>query len=68
MRTIIALSLLLVSTSSIASSWECVSRLVTCHTWRMSVPEGWVISGDTITSDHAYAMTFVPDKMHEWKL
>ncbi len=62
------LLLFLITANAHASAWECVSRVVTCNTWRMSVPAGWVVSGDSLTSDHAFAMTFVPDAKHEWKL
>jgi len=53
-----------------ASSWECINRVVLCHTWRMAVYGGWIVSGDNSAggSDHTYAMTFVPDIEHKWKL
>ncbi len=63
------LLILLIPALSYASSWECIGRVVTCHTWRMSVPSGWIVAGDNSAStEHGYAMTFVPDPSHEWKL
>lgn len=53
-----------------ASSWECTNRVVFCHTWRMAVPHGWIVSGDNSAggSEHTYAMVFVPDEEHTWRL
>lgn len=45
------LILLLLSSSCYSASWECVSRMVTCHTWRMAVPNGWVVASDNSASD-----------------
>lgn len=62
------LLLMLLTTSCQAASWECVSRMVTCHTWRMSVPNGWIVASDNSAGggEHGYAMTFVPDQTHAW--
>lgn len=50
-----------------AAKWTCVQRwLATCHTWRMEVPGGWVVSGEGY-DDGEYAMAFVPDPQHSWK-
>jgi hypothetical protein len=65
----IALLGLLLSQSVFATDWECTNRVVTCHTWRMQVPEGWIVASEnTVGSGDGYAITFVPDKKHEWKL
>ena len=69
MVRIIALSLLLMSTSSFASGWECINRnglVPSCNTWRWPVPHGWLVSSDN--DDHGAAITFVPDEDHSWKL
>ena len=52
-----------------AASWECVGRVLTCHTWRMEVPTGWIIAGDNSRGgdETSYAMTFVPDPSHTWR-
>lgn len=62
--------LFLLSSNCLASSWECVSRVIYCHTWRMEVNSGWIVSGDNSAGggEHGYAMTFVPDPDHLWKL
>ena len=49
------------------NTWHCISRIVTCHTWRMEVPHGWLVSGDNGNDAH-YALTFFPDEKHEWKI
>lgn len=51
-----------------ASSWECINRNATmsCNTWRMSVPGGWVITTDN--NDKDIAAAFVPDPSHFWKI
>ena len=68
-RHLLLISLLLFSATSFASSWECIGRVIQCHTWRMEVPSGWIIAGDNSAStEHGYAMTFVPDADHKWKL
>ncbi len=53
-----------------SSSWECVSRVITCHTWRMKVPQGWIVSGDNSAGggEEGYAMIFLPDEKHEWEI
>jgi len=64
------LSLLLITTTNcFASNWECINRVVLCHTWRMQIPQGWIVSGDNSAGggEHGYAMTFVPDPDHIWK-
>lgn len=71
MDKLIAVLLMLVSVNVFAgSSWECVGRMITCHTWRMAVPQGWIVSGDNSAGggEHGYAMTYVPDENHEWKI
>jgi hypothetical protein len=67
-RKFLAGLLILFTVNSHAASWECVSRVASCNTWRMWVPAGWIVSGDTLTSDHTYAMTFVPDQSHIWSI
>lgn len=64
------LFLLLISSSCYAVQWECIASSFLCHTWRMPVIGGWIVSGDNSAggSEHTYAMTFVPDAKHEWKL
>jgi hypothetical protein len=64
------LLVLIFSANCYASSWECINRLLVCHTWRMEIPQGWIVSGDNSAGggEHGYAMTFVPDPMHIWKL
>ena len=65
------LLLLLLSTNCSASTWECINKnLMACNTWRMLVPTGWVVASDNsaTTSEHGYAMVFVPDEQHIWKL
>ena len=63
------LLLLLFSTSVYAVDWQCIDRKVFCNTWRMYVPQGWIVASDNSAggSEHGYAMTFVPDQQHEWK-
>lgn len=54
---------------SYASGWECINRngfVLTCNTWRWSVPHGWLVSVDN--NDHGAAVTFVPDEWHNWKI
>lgn len=61
--------LFLFSTNCFSASWECISRVIACHTWRMEVPSGWIIAGDNSAStEHGYAMTFIPDPEHKWKV
>lgn len=59
------LILCLISFSVQAATWECISRNITCHTWRMYVPGGWIVSGDN--GDAHYAMIYYPDSQHAWK-
>lgn len=69
MRKIIFLVLVLSFNTSYAwGKWECVDRVITCHTWRLPVPQGWVVASDAPTDEHGYAMTYVPDLNHEWKI
>lgn len=50
-----------------ASVWECINRpMLSCNTWVMSVPGGYVIEGDNINDEHTLAMTYVPDPQHSW--
>lgn len=68
LRKILVISLIMPSIC-FASGWECIGQVVFCHTWRMSVPSGWIVSGDNSAStEHGYAMTYVPDPLHEWNL
>jgi len=51
-----------------ASSWECVSKIKImginkCDTWKMKVPDGWIVSSDPQGSG---TINFVPDKEHKW--
>jgi hypothetical protein len=64
MKKLILLCLL--SSNCFAASWECVNRAAACNTWRMEVPTGWIVSSDN--TDNSYAMTFVPDPEHKWKV
>lgn len=68
MRKIVLILLIAANTSFAMGKWECVYRMVTCHTWRLWTSQGWVVSGDITTDEHGYAMTYVPDQNHEWKL
>jgi len=67
MKKIVLLLLLIANQSFADNTWHCVSRIVTCHTWRMEVPGGWLVSGDNGNDAH-YAMTFLPDAEHTWKI
>lgn len=61
--------LLLISTNCFAADWHCISRtMLSCHTWRMSIPQGWIVSSDNTGGgdQHGYAMVFVPDATHTW--
>jgi hypothetical protein len=50
-----------------ASVWRCINRaIISCNTWIMWVPGGWVVEGDNINDEHTLAMTYVPDAKHEW--
>jgi hypothetical protein len=62
--------LFLLSANCYATNWECTNRVLTCHTWRMEVPTGWIVASDNSASggEHGYAMVFVPDTGHTWKL
>lgn len=64
---VILLSLLLTTQCFADNAWHCVARIITCHTWRMEVPGGWIVSGDNGDSAH-YAMTYFPDEQHKWKI
>jgi hypothetical protein len=70
MIRIITLSLLLISTSSFASGWECINRnsriIPTCDTWRWEVPRGWLVSIDI--NNYGASITYFPDESHEWKI
>lgn len=69
MRNLLVIVLCMFSLQSYAlGKWECVDRVLTCHTWRLWVPQGWVVSGDIPTDEHGYAMTYVPDANHDWRL
>ena len=64
------LILLLLTSNVYASTWECLNRNVGfCNTWRMNVPNGWIVASDNAASggEHGYAMVFVPDTGHTWK-
>ncbi len=62
--------LLFVSTNLYSASWECINRyMMSCNTWRMKVYKGWIVASDNPTGgDHGYAMTFLPDEKHEWRV
>ncbi len=62
--------LFLLCTNCYAASWECIARFGTCHTWRLQVYKGWIVSGDNSAGggEHGYAMTFVPDPEYRWQL
>ena len=64
------LLLMMLCTSVNAGGWECIGRSFMCHTWRMSVPHGWIVAGDNSSGggEHGYAMIFVPDEGHVWAL
>jgi|GEM_PF-6493526 len=71
MKKLLLPILLVLSINSYAGSkWECIDRsLLSCHTWRMIVPTGWVVASDnSATEIPYYAITFVPDAKHEWKV
>ncbi len=57
--------LFLLSANCNAATWECISASLGCHTWRMAVPNGWLISGTN--HGEGFAMTFVPDTGHTWQ-
>lgn len=62
------LIMMILSSASYAGNWQCVNRnglVPTCNTWRWYVPGGWLVSVDN--DDHGAAITFYPDKDHEWK-
>lgn len=49
------------------SVWKCINRpMLSCNTWVMSVPGGYVVEGDNINDEHTLAMTYVPDPQHSW--
>lgn len=51
-----------------AAQWNCVtSSYMTCNTWRLEVPTGWIVSSIGF-GEHSYAMVVVPDQNHEWKI
>jgi hypothetical protein len=65
------LAFLLMPSLAFGSGWECINRtLGACNTWRMTVPKGWIVTSDNSAGggEHSYAMTFVPDEQHEWKI
>lgn len=36
-----------------------------CSLYRISIPQGWLVSSDF----NSYScITFIPDKLHEWKI
>lgn len=67
MKKLFLILLFSINSAYSLNKWECVDRVMTCHTWRMSVPQGWVVSGDN-GIDAEYSMTFVPDINHEWRI
>ncbi len=67
MRKAILLALILSTQCFADNTWHCVSRTIGCHTWRMEVPGGWIVSGEN-EGYRTYAMTFVPDEKHKWEL
>lgn len=58
------LILMLLSTSCVASPWECIDSGVLCGTWRMKVPHGWLVK----VAGAGTAITFFEDETHDWKL
>lgn len=62
------LILLFLPTLTFASSWECINRAAfTCNTWKMNVPNGWIIASDNPGGgEHGYQMIFISDEKHEW--
>ncbi len=67
----IFLCLIFLPSLSFASSWECINRAtIYCNTWRMYVPTGWIVASDNSATgvEHGYAMVFVPDPIHQWKV
>lgn len=66
------LLLLLLSSNCYAANWICINRAaISCNTWRLEIPEGYLVASDndaTTGGEHAYAMVFVPDVDHKWKL
>jgi len=68
MRKLLLLITLLFSLPVFANvKWICISRTIGCHTWVMDIPSGWIVSGDNGSGD-SYAMVFIPDPEHKWKL
>ncbi len=60
--------LFLLSTNCIASNWQCINGSLICNTWRMAVPNGWLVASDNPAGgEDGYAMVFVSDSNHEWK-
>lgn len=51
-----------------AACWECINRDIFCNTWRMPVPNGWIIVTEVNNTNEDYPMIFVPDIKHEWAL
>lgn len=60
----ILFAILFFSVSCQAASWECIVDSMICNTWRMQVPHGWLVR----TSHQTYAIIYVPDEEHEWKI
>jgi hypothetical protein len=67
MKKILLLTLLMCNTA-FANNWECINKDGSfCDTWKMSVPNGWIIISED-RSINGYAMVFVPDPQHAWRI
>lgn len=65
MKKLIILLLALSTTSAFATAWERLNNV-----WRMPVANGWIVASNNTDSggEHGYAMVFVPDEKHEWRV
>ena len=71
MKKILAVFLTLTNINCYADNWVCINRAVlSCNTWRLSVYKGWLVASDNAATggEHGYAMSFVPDENHDWKI
>ncbi len=68
LSSIIFLILLFFYSNANSSEWQCINRSLGCNTWRLEVPLGWVVASDNNGTDGDYAMVYVPDKKHDWKI
>ncbi len=67
-KYLLIILILSINTAYALNKWECVNRGITCNTWRLWVPPGWIVSGDITIGQYGYAMTYFPDPEHIWKL